>query len=222
MFNIPQNDWQAFFEKEMRKSYFSGLCAELKKRYDRGDTIFPPREKIFSCFFLTDLNNVKVVILGQDPYHQPGQAMGLSFSVPENVKIPPSLENIYKEIRSDLGRMTHNTSGDLTRWAREGVLLLNNQLTVEKNKPMSHNGIGWETFTENAIKEISDNAPPCVFLLWGRPAQAKLPLINKSRHLVLTAPHPSPLSASTGFFGCKHFSVANDFLAMHGITPVSW
>lgn len=222
MFDFPQNGWKSFFDGQIAQPYFSALTSALKSRIDSGAVVYPPCEKIFNCFRLTDFSDLKIIIIGQDPYHQPNQAMGLSFSVPEGVKIPPSLENIYKEITTDLGRPSHNIGGDLTPWAKQGVLLLNNQLTVEQGKPMSHKNLGWETFTYAVISEISKNASPCVFMLWGKPAQSKIPLIDKSRHLVLTAPHPSPLSAYSGFFGCKHFSLANDFLVMHGITPVSW
>lgn len=221
-FNLPNNGWAEFFRKELEKDYFKGLVDFLKERYASGAEIYPPRENIFNCFRLTDRKDVKVVILGQDPYHQPNQAMGLSFSVPSGIKIPPSLVNILKEIRSDLGRQSHISGGDLTDWAKQGVLLLNSLLTVEKSSPMAHKGRGWETFTDNVIKEIGCGNVPCVFMLWGRPAASKAAFIDRSKHLVLTAPHPSPLSASSGFFGCKHFSAANDFLAQMDITPVSW
>lgn len=222
LFSFPENGWGEFFARETRKEYFANLTDFLRARYSEGAEIYPPKEKVFECFRLTDRKDVKVVILGQDPYHQPMQAMGLSFSVPDGVKVPPSLVNIFKEIRSDLGREPHIENGDLRPWAEQGVLLLNSLLTVEKGSPMAHKGRGWETFTDNVIKEIGRGDVPCVFLLWGRPAAAKSVYIDRSKHLVLTAAHPSPLSAYSGFFGCRHFSAANDFLAQMGIAPISW
>ncbi len=222
LFNFPENGWKDFFERETGKEYFRRLEDFLRGRSKENAVIFPPREKVFECFRLTDRNDVKVVILGQDPYHQPGQAMGLSFSVPEGVPVPPSLVNIFKEIRSDLKRDSHIKGGDLRPWAEQGVLLLNSLLTVERSKPMAHKGRGWETFTDNVIKEIGRGDVPCVFLLWGKPAASKASLIDKSKHLVLISAHPSPLSAYNGFFGCRHFSATNDFLAEMGRTPISW
>lgn len=222
IFPFPGNGWRFFFGTESKKEYFRRLEDFLRSRYDERAVIYPPKEKVFECFRLTDRKDVKVVILGQDPYHQPMQAMGLSFSVPDGVKVPPSLVNIFKEIRSDLGREPHIENGDLRPWAEQGVLLLNSLLTVEKGSPMAHKGRGWETFTDNVIKEIGRGDVPCVFLLWGRPAAAKSVYIDRSKHLVLTAAHPSPLSAYSGFFGCRHFSAANDFLAQMGIAPISW
>ncbi|MEG1923321.1 MAG: uracil-DNA glycosylase [Clostridia bacterium] len=222
MLKFPDNNWKDFFIIESQKPYFLQLLEFLKNRMEQGAIIYPAIENIFNCFRLTDKNNVKIVILGQDPYHQCGQAMGLSFSVPVGVKIPPSLQNIYKEITTDLQRNTHNIGGDLTPWAKSGVLLLNSLLTVEDSHPMAHKDKGWEIFTNNVIAEINNNGAPCVFMLWGNPAKTKLPLIDRSKHLVLTAAHPSPLSAYNGFFGCKHFSIANEFLSQMNITPISW
>ena len=171
--------------------------------------------------FTTDLNQVKVVILGQDPYHTPGAAHGLAFSVPDNQPIPPSLVNIYKEIDDDIGHHANKT-GNLSNWQKQGVLLLNNVLTVEAHHAGSHRGHGWETFTEATIKYLNENRPHLVFLLWGRDARSKAAWIDKSKHLVLESPHPSPLSAHAGFFGNHHFSQANDFLKKHGMDPIDW
>ena len=222
IFHIPGNGWNDFFIQETSKPYFKELELFVKERINAGATVYPPLENVFNCFRHTDRENVKVVILGQDPYHQPGQAMGLSFSVPEGVKVPPSLVNIFKEINSDTGEPSVIKGGDLTPWAKSGVLLLNSLLTVERSQPMSHKGKGWETFTDTVIKEISQGEIPCVFMLWGRPAMSKIPLIDGKKHLILSTVHPSPLSAYGGFFGCRHFSRANEFLAAKGISPVKW
>ena len=183
-------------------------------------TIFPPKKLVFSAF-TTNLNDVKVVILGQDPYHTPGAAEGLAFSVPSSQPIPPSLINIYKEIDSDIGHH-NNPSGNLRNWQKQGVLLLNTVLTVEAHRPKSHAGKGWEFFTTAVISYLNDSRDNLVFMLWGRDARNKKSLIDPSRHLILEAAHPSPLSAHNGFFGCKHFSSCNKYLEKNGLTPIEW
>ena len=209
--------WKPFLGSEFNKPYFGELSEFLKSEYDK-KTVFPPKKLVFSAF-TTDLNQVKVVILGQDPYHTPGAAEGLAFSVPANQPIPPSLINIYKEIDSDIG--THkNPSGSLRDWQKQGVLLLNTVLTVEAHKPKSHSNKGWETFTTAVISYLNLERNNLVFLLWGRDARNKKSLIDNKRHLILEAPHPSPLSAYNGFFGCKHFSKCNEYLLKHGKQPI--
>ena len=183
--------------------------------------IFPPAEDIFNAFDFTPLSEVKVVILGQDPYHGDGQAHGLCFSVKPEVDTPPSLVNIYKELQSDVGCYVPN-NGYLEKWAKQGVLLLNTVLTVRAHQANSHRGIGWEQFTDAAIRALNEQDRPIVFLLWGKPAQTKKSMLHNSKHLILTAPHPSPLSAHRGFFGCKHFSQTNAFLKEHGLEPIDW
>lgn len=211
--------WKPFLDSEFKKPYFQELAKFLHNEYE-AKTIFPPKPQVFRAF-TTDLNEVKVVILGQDPYHTPGVAHGLAFSVNSNQPIPPSLVNIYKEIDADLGSH-HNKTGNLTSWSKQGVLLLNNVLTVEAHKAGSHRGHGWETFTEATIKYLNENRPHLVFILWGRDARAKKPLIDADRHLILEAPHPSPLSAHAGFFGSKPFSQANAWLTDHQLDPINW
>ncbi|MBR5621406.1 uracil-DNA glycosylase [Candidatus Saccharibacteria bacterium] len=222
--------WKAFLDSEFEKPYFKDLSRFLHNAYSR-KIIYPPKQKVFRAFS-TDLNNIKVVILGQDPYHTPGAAHGLAFSVPENQPIPPSLKNIYKEIENEfINSLTRSQfyamkkrheNGDLTSWQEQGVLLLNNTLTVEAHLAGSHRGHGWETFTENVIKYLSVNCDHLVFLLWGRDARSKAKLIDRTKHLVLEAPHPSPLSAYSGFFGCKHFTRCNSFLKSYGISEIRW
>ena len=204
------NDWQDFFEKETKKDYYLKLRNFLKNEYSNY-TIYPPMEEIFNAFKITPLSKVKVVILGQDPYYNQGQAMGLSFSVKDGIKPPPSLVNIYREISNDLNREINISSGNLTHWAEQGVFLLNTTLTVRDGEPLSHKGHGWEIFTDNVIKTLNENDSPKVFLLWGNNAKAKKNLITNKNHLILEAGHPSPLSARY-FYGCKHFSKTNDFL----------
>jgi uracil-DNA glycosylase len=211
--------WKKFVEGEWGKPYFLELSAFLKEAY-AARTVYPPKNQVFSAF-KTDLNKVKVVIIGQDPYHGPGQAHGLAFSVCEAVPIPPSLQNMFKEIRDDTGAPIPAT-GHLQRWADQGVLLLNNTLTVEAGQAGSHRGKGWETFTDAMIRVLNAEREHLVFLLWGRDARNKKTLIDGARHLILEAPHPSPLSAYSGFFGCRHFSQANAYLLAHGQTPVVW
>ena len=183
--------------------------------------MFPPSDDIFNAFHLTELSKVKVVIIGQDPYHEPGQAHGLSFSVKPGIDVPPSLVNIYKELHEDLGTYIPN-NGYLVKWANEGVLLLNTILTVRAHKAMSHSNIGWQEFTDAAIRILNEQDRPIVFMLWGRPAGEKEKMLTNTNHLILKAPHPSPLSAYRGFFGCRHFSKANEFLKSHGVEPVDW
>jgi uracil-DNA glycosylase len=212
--------WKAVLEEEFGKSYFSELTATVREAYLH-KTIYPLPPFIFNAFELCPLDQVKVVIIGQDPYHGPGQAHGLCFSVPEGVRIPPSLRNIYKEIQDDIG-CDLPESGNLERWAKQGVLLLNATLTVEAGNAGSHQGLGWETFTDAVIKTISDQKEHVVFLLWGSYARSKATLIDRSKHLILEAPHPSPLSAYRGFLGCKHFSQTNAYLAKQGLEQIEW
>jgi len=213
--------WKEVIEQEKQKDYFKQLKAYLDKRYEE-TIIYPKKENIFKAFALTKYDNLKVVILGQDPYHNPYQAQGLAFSTPKNISNPPSMQNILKEIYNDLQKESICLDGDLTPWAVQGVLLLNVILTVEKNKPKSHANIGWEIFSNNIIKYINENFDNIIFLLWGAPAIAKSKLIDKNRHFILTAPHPSPLSAYRGFFGCKHFSKTNKFLKQLGKKEIIW
>lgn len=211
--------WKKFLDSEFNKPYFKELSEFLHKEYER-KTIFPPKKLVFSAF-TTDLNDVKVVILGQDPYHTPGAAEGLAFSVPPSQPIPPSLMNIYKEIDDDIGHHK-NPSGSLRNWQKQGVLLLNTVLTVEAHKPKSHSGKGWEVFTTAVISYLNLERENLVFMLWGRDARNKKHLIDANRHLILEAVHPSPLSAHSGFFGCKHFSKCNEYLIEHGEKPIEW
>lgn len=218
MIQIRKN-WYELLKDEFEKPYFKDLQNFLKKEYSMHE-IYPAEEKIFSALNHVPLDKIKVVIIGQDPYHEPNQAQGLSFSVPESVKIPPSLVNIMKEIEEDLG-ITCIKHGNLERWARQGVLLLNTVLTVRKGEANSHKDRGWETLTRKIIEILGKREQPIVFLLWGSYAQSFAPLIQK-QHLVLKAPHPSPLSVYRGFFGCKHFSKCNDFLIKNNQEPIDW
>lgn len=215
-----EKSWQEVLQTEFDKPYFENLVGFVKQEY-ASNTIFPPAGQIFNAFNTCPFNNVKVVILGQDPYHGPGQAHGLCFSVNDGIQFPPSLQNIFKEITSDLGIPAPKT-GNLTRWAEQGVLLLNATLTVRASQAGSHQGKGWEEFTDAVIKTISEKAENVVFILWGSYAIKKKSLINASKHCILTAPHPSPLSSYRGFFGCKHFSQTNTYLASKGKTPINW
>ncbi len=212
--------WKAVLDEEFKKPYFETLVAFIKAEKAANKVIFPPGNLIFNAFNTTPFDRVKVVILGQDPYHNPGEAMGLCFSVPKGIRIPPSLQNIYKELRDDVGAQIPN-NGDLSRWAENGVFLLNAMLTVEKNKPGSHQSIGWQHFTDRVIQLLSEKKQGLVFMLWGNFARKKSGLIDSSRHLVLEAAHPSPL-AQGAFFGCRHFSKANAYLQEQGIAPVDW
>lgn len=215
-----EKSWKEALGAEFEKPYFAALVQELHRQKQAGEVIFPPGGQIFKAFELCPLGKVKVVILGQDPYHGYGQAMGLSFSVPQGVEAPPSLKNIFKEIESDLG-IKMSGSPDLRPWAEQGVLLLNSVLTVRAGQPASHSRIGWQTFTDAVIKTISDRCEGVVFLLWGNYARSKAVLVDKSRHHVLEAPHPSPL-ARGAFFGCRHFSATNEILAAEGKSPIDW
>ena len=215
-----EQSWKAALAPEFDKPYFGRLVEFLHYEKAAGKVIYPPGGSIFRAFDLTPLDWLKVVILGQDPYHNPGEAMGLSFSVPDGVKMPPSLRNIFREIETDLGvRMSGST--DLTPWAEQGVLMLNAILTVGGGMAASHRGKGWEEFTDAVIRTISERCEGVVFLLWGNFARSKAALIDSSRHLVLEAAHPSPL-AGGAFFGCRHFSQANDYLLNHNKTPINW
>lgn len=213
--------WEDIIDLEKQKDYYKKLKEEIDKRYENS-TVFPEKQNIFKAFSLTKLDNLKVVILGQDPYHGFGQAQGLAFSTPANIKNPPSMQNILKEIQSDLGKKSICEDGDLTPWAKQGVLLLNTILTVEEAKPKSHHNLGWEVFTDNIIKYISDNCEDTIFILWGSPAISKTKLIDTKKHHILTAPHPSPLSSYRGFFGCKHFSQTNNILKSLNKEAIIW
>ena len=215
------NDWLPALQEEFRKPYYKQLFSFVKQEYDT-QVIYPPADDIFNAFHFTPLNEVKVLILGQDPYHNEHQAHGLSFSVlPEQTEIPPSLQNIYQELHDDLGCYRPN-NGYLEKWARQGVLMLNTVLTVRAHQANSHQGKGWEHFTDAVIQAINAQDRPIVYMLWGRPAQSKIPMLTNPKHLILKAPHPSPLSAYRGFFGCKHFSQANQFLQDNGVEPIDW
>ena len=219
MINVG-NDWQPLFDIEQNKPYYLELRRFLKAEYST-KTVYPPMGEIFRAFVLTGFKDTKVVIVGQDPYHEPGQAMGLSFSVREDMQEPPSLQNIHAEIEAE-GVGGGPWSSDLTRWARQGVLLLNSTLTVVAHRAASHAGKGWETFTDNAIRALGDDDRPKVFMLWGSYARSKKALIHNTHHLILESAHPSPLSAYRGFFGNGHFKACNDFLARTGQTPIAW
>lgn len=220
--NIVQinNDWQNFFNLETQKQYYVNLRNFLKSEY-KTQTIYPPMEDIFNAFKLTPISNVKVVIVGQDVYHGAGQAMGLSFSVRDGVKIPPSLRNIYKELEAE-GFHPDTSTGNLTKWAEQGVFLINACLTVREHQPNSHSGKGWEVFTDNVIRVLANDERPKVFLLWGAYAQKKEELIGNNSHLILKSAHPSPLSAYKGFFGCNHFIETNKFLKDNNLEEIKW
>jgi uracil-DNA glycosylase len=216
-----EDSWKKILKDEFSKPYFQQIARHLKTEKSQGKTIYPPGSLIFNAFNTTPFNKVKVVILGQDPYHGPNQAHGLCFSVQNGIPPPPSLINIFKELHEDIGVNIPN-HGNLTHWARQGVFLLNASLTVRAGEPMSHAKIGWATFTDTVIKKISEIEKHVVFLLWGKFAQEKRVLIDESKHFILKAAHPSPLSAHAGFFGCKHFSKANAWLMSKGIDPIDW
>jgi uracil-DNA glycosylase len=215
------NDWLPAMEEEFKKPYYRKLYGFVREEYSK-NTVYPPSGDIFNALHFTPLSGVKVLILGQDPYHNEHQAHGLSFSVlPDQKDIPPSLQNIYKELHDDLGCSIPN-NGYLKKWADQGVLLLNTVLTVRAHQANSHQGQGWEQFTDAVISAVNKQDRPIVYMLWGRPAQTKIKMLDNPKHLILKAPHPSPLSAYRGFFGCKHFSRANEFLSEHGIEPIDW
>jgi uracil-DNA glycosylase len=214
--------WKSVLKQEFDEPYFQQLIFTLKTEKSRGETIYPPGSLIFNAFNTTDFDQIKVVILGQDPYHGPGQAHGLSFSVPKGIKPPPSLVNIFKEIQSDLGIPMPKTNGNLQPWAEQGVLLLNATLTVKANQPNSHSGIGWASFTDKVIQILNNQKSHLVFMLWGNFAKEKCKLVDTSKHLVLQSAHPSPFSVEKGFYGCRHFSKANQYLVDHGLDPIDW
>ena len=214
-------DWSEQLDFIFKQGYYRHLLEFLEYESTHNKTIYPPKDQIFTAFNLSSFKNTKVIILGQDPYHNEGQAHGLSFSVPDGVRVPPSLRNIYQELSSDLS-ITPSQSGNLTHWATQGVLLLNSALTVEKNSPGSHAKSGWVDFTDTVIDILNEKKQNLVFLLWGAYAQKKTELIDQDKHLVLTAAHPSPFSAHKGFFGCKHFSKTNDYLKIHKLKTINW
>jgi uracil-DNA glycosylase len=216
-----ESSWKKILKEEFSKSYFLQIITHLKTERATGTVIYPSGSQIFNAFNTTPFDKIKVVIIGQDPYHNPKQAMGLSFSVPDDIPSPPSLVNIYKELKTDIGMQIPNT-GNLTKWAEQGILLLNSVLTVRANEPASHSKIGWMNFTDVIIRKISDEKKGIVFLLWGKFAQDKQVLIDATKHYVLKAAHPSPLSAHNGFFGCKHFSKTNELLTKQGLEPIDW
>jgi len=216
-----EESWEEILKDEFDKTYFQHVVAFLKAEKASGKIIYPPGSLIFNSFKQTPFSNVKVVIIGQDPYHNPRQAHGLCFSVPDGIAKPPSLLNIFKELKNDLG-IPIPENGNLTKWASQGVLLLNASLTVRQNEPGSHSQIGWLQFTDQVIKKVSDEKEGIVFLLWGKFAQEKQALIDETKHFVLKAAHPSPLSANNGFFGCKHFSKTNELLIKQHKIPVDW
>ncbi|MBP3339347.1 MAG: uracil-DNA glycosylase [Lachnospiraceae bacterium] len=214
------NDWLDYLNDEFKKPYYKELYTKVNNEYSQ-QVIYPPADDIFNAYHLTPLSKVKVVIIGQDPYHNVGQAHGLCFSVKPKVDIPPSLVNIYKELNDDLGCKIPN-NGYLVKWAKQGALMLNSVLTVRAHMANSHKGFGWEKFTDATIEALNKQDRPIVYLLWGKPAQDKAKCVNNPKHLLLKAPHPSPLSAYRGFLGCKHFSQANEFLVKNGLAPIDW
>ena len=219
--SMISNDWLDSIEDEFKKPYYKELYTFVREEYSK-TVIYPPSDEIFNAFHFTPLSKVKVLLLGQDPYHGENQAHGLSFSVPQSQReIPPSLQNIYKELSDDIGCYIPN-NGYLKKWADQGVLLLNTVLTVRAHNANSHKGHGWEQFTDAVIQAVNAQDRPIVYMLWGKPAQTKISMLNNPKHLVLKAPHPSPLSAYRGFFGCKHFSQANEFLESNGVAPIDW
>lgn len=219
---MSESSWTALLGAEKSQPYFIQATQFVEAERAQGKAIFPPANQVFNAFKLTELNEVKVVILGQDPYHQPGQAHGLCFSVQPGVRTPPSLVNIYKELATDIPGFEIPNHGYLASWAEQGVLLLNTVLTVEQGKAHSHAKCGWEAFTDAVIAKLNQHCDGLVFLLWGSHAQKKGRIIDRQRHLVLQAPHPSPLSAHRGFLGCRHFSQANAYLQQRGLTPINW
>ena len=219
--SMIQNDWLDAIQPEFSKPYYKELFEFVKQEYSN-TVVYPPADDIFNAFHFTPLSKVKVLILGQDPYHNVHQAHGLCFSVlPDQPEIPPSLQNIYKEINDDIWCEIPN-NGYLKKWADQGVLMLNTVLTVRAHQANSHKGMGWEKFTDAVIQAVNEQDRPIVYLLWGKPAQSKIPMLNNPKHLILKAPHPSPLSAFRGFFGCKHFSQTNNFLIENGLEPIDW
>lgn len=217
---VVGNNWDKILDEEFQKDYFKNIVAFINKEY-KEKVVFPPKSRILRSLNLTDYNDVKVVILGQDPYHGVGEANGLSFAVSEGIKLPPSLKNIYKELYDDLGIPPSN-NGNLECWAREGILLLNAVLTVEKDKPASHKNVGWEQFTDAIIKKLNEKDIPIVFILWGNFARSKKVFITNSKHFIIESSHPSPFSARYGFFGSKPFSKTNNFLKKNNLKEIDW
>ncbi len=215
------NDWKPALAPEYKKPYYKKLYDAINAEYSSGRTIYPPSDDIFNAFHLTPLSQVKCVIIGQDPYHEPNQAHGLCFSVQPGVATPPSLVNIYKELETDMNCYVPN-NGYLEKWAKQGVLMLNTILTVRAHQAFSHKDLGWQEFTDAVIRILNEQDRPIVYLLWGAPAGRKAEMLNNPKHLILKAPHPSPLSAYRGFFGCQHFSKANAFLVENGLEPIDW
>ncbi len=216
-----ESSWKEVLKNEFKQSYFQNIPQHIKIEKEQKKEIYPPGSQIFNAFNTTPFSKLKVVILGQDPYHGQGQANGLCFSVNNGISLPPSLVNIFKELNDDIG-MQIPKQGNLSAWAKQGVFLLNASLTVRAGEPMSHSKIGWATFTDSVIQKISTNKKNVVFILWGKFAQEKIVLIDEKKHCILKGPHPSPLSAHTGFFGCKHFSKTNEYLISCGIDPINW
>lgn len=214
--------WLNYIQHEFNKPYFKIIASTIMADEANNNIIYPAQSNIFKAFNLTPFNEIKVVIIGQDPYHGEGEANGLCFSVNENIKIPPSLRNIYKELSTDIAGFQTPNNGNLEKWAKQGILLLNSSLTVIKDQANSHSKIGWHTFTNKIIETISNHKEQIVFILWGKNAHDKMQYINPNKHLVLMAAHPSPLSASRGFLGCKHFSKANDYLIKYNKAPINW
>lgn len=221
-FNQIQPDWLPIFEHEASKLYYHKIEAQISLDSTNVNIIFPPENQIFEAFKFTSLQNTKVVILGQDPYHGEGEANGLCFSVNKGIKVPPSLRNIYKELATDINNFKIPNHGNIDNWAKQGVLLLNTSLTVLKDQANSHSKIGWHQFTNKIIETISNQKEHVVFILWGKNAHDKMEFINPNKHLVLKGVHPSPLSASRGFFGCKHFSKTNEYLVSKNLSPINW
>jgi len=220
-----ESSWRSALGNELYEPYLTQLAAFVERERSGKIPVYPPHELVFNAFFKTPFNKVKVLIMGQDPYHGPGQAHGLSFSVPHGIALPPSLQNIFKEMQTDVGLETPS-HGCLTKWAEQGVMMLNAALTVRQNEAMSHQGKGWERFTDNVVKALADRPESVIFVLWGKFAQEKCQYLNQSngtgQHTILTAPHPSPFSARTGFFGCGHFSKINAILQSRGEAPIDW
>ncbi|QOL26680.1 uracil-DNA glycosylase [Thalassotalea sp. LPB0316] len=216
------NNWQSFIDNEKQQPYLADTLTYIAHRRAQGVKIYPSDSDLFNAFNLTPYQAVKVVIIGQDPYHGEGQAHGLSFSVQKDVKIPPSLVNMYKELATDIEGFEIPEHGDLTDWAKQGVLLLNTVLSVEQGQAHSHKDLGWETFTDKVVEQLNDREQPMIFILWGAHAKKKGKKINREKHVVIEGPHPSPLSAYRGFFGCRHFSKANQCLVDLGLTPIDW
>lgn len=223
---VLESSWQHTLKEELQQPYVAELAAFVEKEYASAPTpVYPPKELIFNAFYQTPFNQVKILLVGQDPYHGPGQAHGLSFSVPKGIKPPPSLQNIFKELETDL-HIPRPLHGCLMSWAQQGVMLLNATLTVRQSEPLSHHGRGWELFTDAVVRKLEERQDPVIFILWGKSAQDKCRFLREkgipSRHFVLTAAHPSPFSANNGFFGCRHFSKANELLVKQGKTPIDW